>query len=150
MLDLDHFKRLNDDFGHDVGDRALRCFGEILLDMLGPGDCGSRFGGEEFAVMLPGRDLESAAFLGERLRRSLESLRLNSAEGPITLTVSIGVSQLAPGEKDWEPMLHRADKALYQAKREGRNRVVLWSATRDGSATRDPGKDEFRRRQVSG
>lgn len=148
MLDLDHFKRLNDTFGHGVGDRALRSFGRLLQEMLGPSDYGSRLGGEEFAVLLPGRDLESAAFLGERLRRSLEATRITSAEGSVSVTVSVGVSQLATGETDWEPMLRRADKALYQAKREGRNRVVLWSANRDGSAGGERASgDEFRKRK---
>ena len=152
MLDVDHFKKLNDTFGHNVGDRALRNVGRTLLDLLGPADYGARLGGEEFAVLLPGRDLEDAAFLGERLRRGLEALRLPSSEGLVTLTVSIGVSQLAAGETEWESMLRRADKALYQAKREGRNRVVLWSASRDGHpASREGnGADGLWKRQLSG
>lgn len=152
MMDVDHFKKLNDTFGHSVGDRALRHVGRTLLDLLGPQDYGARLGGEEFAVLLPGRDLESAAFVGERLRRSLEVLRVPSSEGLVSLTASIGVSQLGDGETDWEPMLRRADKALYQAKREGRNRVVLWSAGRDGlvAPRDDKESDELWTRQLSG
>ena len=131
MLDLDHFKQLNDTYGHEVGDRALQAVGSALKELLSGRDFAARLGGEEFAVLLPGRELESAAFLGERFRRAVESLRLTVGNDIFGVTVSVGVSEWAGEESGWEPMLRRADKALYQAKREGRNGVVLWSAARE-------------------
>ena len=131
MLDLDHFKRLNDNFGHGAGDRALRAVGKLIAQQLGHKDFGARLGGEEFAVLLPGRDMEHAAFVGERLRRSLEAAFLVCDGHRLPITGSIGVSELASGETTWEPMLRRADHALYQAKCEGRNRVSLWSPGRE-------------------
>jgi len=129
MLDLDRFKALNDTWGHALGDRALRSVGGVLLNVVGASDCVARLGGEEFAVLVPDRDMEAAALLAERLRATVEGLRLSENGETASLTVSIGVSTLRAGERDWEPMLHRADVALYRAKSGGRNRVTLCDAT---------------------
>ena len=125
MMDLDHFKQLNDTWGHALGDRALRAFGGVLLTVTGSSDAVARLGGEEFAILLPGRSARSAMALAERLRATVEGLRLSEGEELVRFTVSVGLSSLRPGEGSLEAMFHRADRALYQAKREGRNRVVL-------------------------
>ncbi len=125
MMDLDHFKQLNDTWGHALGDRALRTFGGVLLTVTGTRDAVARLGGEEFAILLPGRSPRSALSLAERLRATVEGLRLSEGEELVRFTVSVGLSSLLPGEKNFEPMLRRADRALYKVKRSGRNRVLL-------------------------
>jgi len=125
MMDLDHFKQLNDNWGHALGDRALRTFGGVLLTVTGSGDAVARLGGEEFAILLPGRSARSAVALAERLRATVEGLRLSEGEELVHFTVSIGLSSLQPGETAFEPMLRRADRALYKVKRSGRNRVLV-------------------------
>jgi diguanylate cyclase (GGDEF)-like protein len=125
MMDLDHFKQLNDTWGHALGDRALRTFGGVLLTVTGTRDAVARLGGEEFAILLPGRSPRSALSLAERLRATVEGLRLSEGEELVRFTVSVGLSSLQPGETGFEPMLRRADRALYKVKRSGRNRVLL-------------------------
>lgn len=125
MMDLDHFKLLNDTWGHALGDRALRTFGGVLLTVTGSRDAVARLGGEEFAILLPGRTPRSALALAERLRATVEGLRLSEGEELVRFTVSVGLSSLLPGETGFEPMLRRADRALYKVKRSGRNRVLL-------------------------
>jgi len=127
MMDVDHFKRLNDTWGHSLGDRALRAIGGVLLTVTGADDRVMRMGGEEFAVLLPGHDMESAARVAERLRATVEGLRLNENDEIASFTISIGVGIWREGERGWTDMLRRADVALYRAKREGRNRVVMCS-----------------------
>jgi diguanylate cyclase (GGDEF)-like protein len=128
MMDLDHFKQLNDTWGHALGDRALRTFGGVLLTVTGSGDAVARLGGEEFAILLPGRSARSALSLAERLRATVEGLRLSEGDELIRFTVSVGLSSLQPGELTFEQMLRRADHALYKVKRSGRNRVLLSDA----------------------
>lgn len=125
MMDLDHFKKLNDTWGHALGDRALRAFAGVLLTVTGSNDAVARLGGEEFAVLLPGRTARSAMAVAERLRATVEGLHLSEGEELVRFTVSVGLSSLRGGELTMEAMLRRADRALYQAKREGRNRVAL-------------------------
>ncbi len=127
MLDLDKFKVLNDTYGHWTGDRALKTLGATMLATVGPRDITARVGGEEFAVLLPGRDLSAAEMLAEQLRRAVEKVRIEEGESTIKMTVSIGVSMRKPGERTWADTLRRADKALYQAKRGGRNRVMVYT-----------------------
>jgi diguanylate cyclase (GGDEF)-like protein len=129
MMDVDHFKRLNDTWGHGLGDRALRAIGGVLLTVTGADDRVMRMGGEEFAVLLPGYDMNSAARIAERLRATVEGLRLNENDEIASFTISIGVGVWREGERGWADMLRRADVALYRAKREGRNRVVTCSET---------------------
>jgi diguanylate cyclase (GGDEF)-like protein len=128
MMDLDHFKQLNDNWGHALGDRALRTFGGVLLTVTGSRDAVARVGGEEFAILLPGRTTRSALSLAERLRATVEGLRLSEGEELVRFTVSVGLSALLPGETTFEAMLRRADRALYKAKRAGRNRVLVADA----------------------
>jgi diguanylate cyclase (GGDEF)-like protein len=128
MLDLDRFKDLNDTYGHSLGDRALRSVGTVLMSFMGARDFTARMGGEEFAVLLPGRDLQSAATIAEQMRATIGALRVDASQQSATVTVSIGVSELRAGESGWTEMLCRADDALYRAKREGRNRVAICDA----------------------
>lgn len=127
MLDLDDFKKLNDTWGHGVGDRALQAAGALLLSTAEEvGQCSvARMGGEEFAIMLSDWSVTAAHQLGEQLRTELAALRIRTQRGEIGFTASIGVSSLQTGETTWAEMLQRADVALYGAKRAGRNRVVL-------------------------
>jgi diguanylate cyclase (GGDEF)-like protein len=129
MMDVDHFKRLNDTWGHGLGDRALRAIGGVLLTVTGADDRVMRMGGEEFAVLLPGYDMDSAARVAERLRATVEGLRLSENDEIASFTISIGVGVWREGERGWTDMLRRADVALYRAKREGRNRVVTCADT---------------------
>lgn len=129
VMDVDHFKRINDTWGHTLGDRALRAIGGVLLTVTGADDRVMRMGGEEFAVLLPGYDMDSAALIAERLRATVEGLRLNENDEIASFTISIGVGVWRKGERGWTDMLRRADVALYRAKREGRNRVVMCADT---------------------
>ncbi|WP_168734379.1 diguanylate cyclase [Pseudothauera nasutitermitis] len=122
MLDLDHFKRVNDGYGHAAGDAVLVHLAGILRRVLRREDMAARLGGEEFALLLPGTDAAGAATLGERLRSALEHSRIETFKGDIHVTTSIG---LAPLAGDARTLLARADAALYQAKNEGRNRVAM-------------------------
>ena len=120
MLDIDHFKRVNDVYGHAVGDRAIR---EVASLIAGSGEIVGRLGGEEFALFLPGRGFEGGIAVAERLRREIMTLRLPVDGGEISFTASFGVSKWQDGESVDE-MLRRADMALYAAKEKGRNCVV--------------------------
>jgi diguanylate cyclase (GGDEF)-like protein len=122
LLDLDHFKRINDSHGHEAGDRLLCAFATTVSEMIRPGDLVARYGGEEFCVLLPGVPLADAQAVAERLREGFANLRLRSEEAVYGTTVSIGVAQFLGGEMIDEAV-SRADRALYQAKHRGRNRV---------------------------
>jgi diguanylate cyclase (GGDEF)-like protein len=125
VLDLDHFKQLNDTYGHDVGDHVLSRTGDLLRHATRGSDIACRFGGEEFAVILPGASLEVARKRAEAIRSAFEALEFafdGQKVGPLTL--SAGVSSMPPGTEDWALALQQADRALYSAKQAGRNRVL--------------------------
>lgn len=127
MLDLDRFKRLNDDLGHAVGDEALRKVSATLRDVIRGRDTIYRYGGEEFLVILPDSSLEAATTAAERIRMAVAALGIEASAGPFppTLTISCGVA-LSPVEPDaWEYVIADADSALYEAKATGRNRVSV-------------------------
>jgi len=125
-FDLDRFKRLNDSLGHAAGDRAIRRFGEILRSVIRSSDLACRYGGEEFAVLFPETDLESAYSIAERVRLGIAGERLEFERRTFRVTVSAGVAE-ASVASDREELMHRADEALYAAKTAGRNRVVVLS-----------------------
>jgi len=125
MLDLDHFKHINDSYGHATGDEVLRAFAGILRDNSRQTDLPGRLGGEEFAVLLPHTDLDAAQALAERIRRGMESLPLAAGGHPFQASVSIGCARLDPHDAHPDVVLARADQALYRAKNGGRNRVEL-------------------------
>lgn len=125
LLDVDHFKRVNDTYGHKVGDLVLRLVGRLLAENVKGRDTAARYGGEEFAVLLAGADLRAGAIVGEQMRAALEGKHLanrGSGQHPHNVTVSVGVAQFRPGEGA-AALVERADAALYRAKRGGRNRV---------------------------
>lgn len=124
MLDVDHFKAVNDRFGHGGGDQLLRSLVERIQHVLGPREVLGRVGGEEFVVLSPGSGLRQAQALGERIRAEVEAAPLLLDGHVLGMTVSVGVTEAAPGESDVTALLQRADAALYAAKRAGRNRVV--------------------------
>ncbi|MEE3216269.1 MAG: GGDEF domain-containing protein, partial [Pseudomonadota bacterium] len=123
MVDIDHFKRFNDDHGHDVGDQALLTVARVLSDTLRGGDIVGRWGGEEFLLALPGASLWAAEPLFERLRGNLKETRLIEGSD-LTVTVSIGAAEHR-GDETYEQTMNRADQALLEAKRSGRDR---WQA----------------------
>ncbi|WP_434985134.1 GGDEF domain-containing protein [Pseudomonas protegens] len=124
MLDIDHFKRINDNHGHSAGDQVLKAVAAAIKGQLRNVDMVFRFGGEEFLILLSNTGREAAAMVGERLRHAAQAQDYRADGQPIELTVSLGCSTLLPGESA-ESLLRRADSALYVAKREGRNRLAM-------------------------
>ncbi len=122
MADLDNFKLLNDTHGHEAGDRALRLFASTLKTSLRPGDSAARYGGEEFLLVFPDCGADAALAAVERLREEL-ALSVNKGGTPV-FTASFGVADLRHGAT-LDEMLKHADDALLQAKREGKNRVLV-------------------------
>ena len=125
FADLDHFKAINDTYGHACGDACLRHVSAVLRRELEPSDLLGRYGGEEFLLLLPGRDADAARRLGERVRAAVERAVLDWNGAQIRLTVSIGVAPRLPDEHAPAAAVERADKALYAAKRAGRNQVCV-------------------------
>ncbi|WP_454835915.1 GGDEF domain-containing protein [Pseudomonas lini] len=124
MLDIDHFKHINDTYGHSAGDEVLKAVASSIKNQLRNVDMVFRFGGEEFLILLSNTSREAAAMIGERLRFAAQAQDYEAEGKMIELTVSIGCSTLLPGESA-ESLLRRADSALYVAKREGRNRLAM-------------------------
>ncbi len=123
MLDIDHFKKINDEFGHDVGDHALVYFAQLSHSVLRESDTLYRYGGEEFLVTLPDTDIQGAMFMFDRLRQMLVKSPMLHGSKKIRLTFSGGVAGMRDGD-DITSLLARADQGLYQAKQQGRDRVL--------------------------
>jgi diguanylate cyclase len=126
LVDIDHFKRFNDNFGHGVGDQVLRLMATVLRERVREGDLPARYGGEELIAVLPGAELATCEAVAERLRRAIAECRItrrSTGEVLPGITVSVGVGQFQPGES-MSDLIERCDRALYVAKRTGRNRVV--------------------------
>ena len=123
MIDIDHFKRINDKYGHLIGDVILKKVATCIMETLRPYDVLLRFGGEEFMLVLPETELSNAVKIGERIRMIV----IERTAGEIAVTVSIGVTGSREGESDLNVVINRADEALYHAKSEGRNRVEMRS-----------------------
>ena len=128
MLDLDHFKRINDGYGHLAGDKVLKIIAAQLTKHLRPGDFVARFGGEEFVLLIPNTPLPAGLQLLETLRAAIEACPFHFKGEPVTLTASIGVAPFALGERS-EQVLKRADEALYRAKHKGRNTIEFSQAS---------------------
>ncbi len=124
MLDIDHFKAINDGFGHRIGDQALVAVAALCKSALRATDILARFGGEEFVVLLPHTRLHKAGRIAQQVLQSVSARPIPTASGGLHLTVSMGVASLDPDEMDIDLLIERADIALYAAKRAGRNRVV--------------------------
>jgi diguanylate cyclase (GGDEF)-like protein len=133
MIDADHFKQINDRYGHAGGDKVLQALVTSIRASLREGDVIGRVGGEEFVVLSPGTDLTAAQALGERVRQMVEHTRLPIDGELLQLTVSVGVAVAVAEEKGNAHVLRRADKALYAAKRDGRNRVMVAFTAEEGS-----------------
>ena len=124
MADLDHFKHINDNYGHQVGDMALIAFTNACRQEIRESDVLGRLGGEEFCIMLPETSLESAQVLAERIRKATADIEIPFGNDKIRFTVSIGLVELGTNEQSLDSVLRRADLAMYQAKERGRNQVV--------------------------
>jgi diguanylate cyclase (GGDEF)-like protein len=134
MLDIDHFKKINDTHGHLVGDEAIRHVAQRAVSTLRTTDVVARYGGEEFVVFLPGEDLDGAALAAERLREAARKPFKTLADVDLTLTISLGVTGFRPASADAKTLLGEADRALYASKEGGRNRVSVFRALARESA----------------
>jgi len=131
MIDLDHFKRVNDYYGHEIGDVVLQEVALRCLQTIRSGDYGCRYGGEEFLFLLPGTNIEQAHQIAERLRKTIADTPVVTSKGALEITASIGVAKLETYHETYarglEQMLVRADQAMYWAKLQGRNCLLIWS-----------------------
>lgn len=136
MVDIDHFKKINDEHGHGVGDKVLKMVAKLLESKFGNKDSICRYGGEEFCVLLPGTGLDQTIEIAQDVRSTIESYATMGIEtkGDLTVTASLGVAALEQGASDPAKLVDQADKALYQAKEQGRNRVEQWSQALDNRA----------------
>lgn len=125
MIDIDHFKNINDTFGHPVGDEVLQRLAEELRQRIRQPDTIGRYGGEEFLVILPHSMLQAAIQQAERLCKHVRLLLIKPGEAEISLTISIGIAQYKLQKEDWQTFLSRADAALYQAKNNGRDQWAV-------------------------
>lgn len=135
MIDIDRFKEINDRYGHAVGDEILRQLGDIFREALREGDICGRYGGEEFSIVFPETETKGALMAAERIRAAVEAhtFEVNGINKPLRLTISIGISSMSDYHTDKAKMLEEADRGLYQAKQEGRNRVCFFSSDHLGS-----------------
>ncbi len=124
MMDIDHFKKVNDTHGHAAGDRVLQNTVKICRDSVRPQDIIARVGGEEFALILPGATLNYGLETADRMRRAIAAQTMPTREGPIVVTASFGVAMMGSGSFDFQNALAAADKAMYAAKAAGRNTVI--------------------------
>ena len=124
VIDLDHFKRINDERGHVTGDRVLTAASGAIRDVLRSGDVFARFGGDEFVALLPDTEPDVAGDVAERVRQAIRAV---DCDAPGPLTASIGLAESRPGD-DFGQLFERADGALYEAKRTGRDRMRIHSA----------------------
>ncbi|WNO09428.1 diguanylate cyclase [Teredinibacter sp. KSP-S5-2] len=126
MFDIDHFKRINDTYGHPAGDEVIRQTSAVVRDIIRDIDIAGRYGGEEFAVLLEDTNAQGAKVVAERIRKQMENNVIYYENHVINYTISIGIAELTPQMGDKSSWLDSADKALYQAKRSGRNNSVIF------------------------
>ncbi len=131
MIDIDHFKQVNDTYGHLIGDEVLIAFSKAVRESLRAVDVIARWGGEEFVALLPESNIEQAHIASERLRQNVADMRVPTEKGPVSITISIGTTGLYGGKRaNFDQLIKEADDALYLAKEGGRNRVVHWDYRR--------------------
>ncbi len=127
LCDIDHFKNVNDKYGHPVGDEVLRRVSRVLQEVPRKIDVPARYGGEEFAVLLDNVDVAQAKTIADRIRIEISKVVVDTDKGPLSVTESIGVAAFPEDGRDRTTLIERADLALYHAKHTGRNRVVTWA-----------------------
>lgn len=125
MFDIDHFKRVNDTYGHQCGDRVIQRVADVVREHIRDADIAGRYGGEEFAVLLPDTDKQGGAMFAERLRAAVEALDVMQEGEAIHCTISLGVADMTSPMDDYKMLIERADQALYESKKNGRNRVSV-------------------------
>ncbi len=125
MMDIDFFKKVNDQWGHPFGDEVLKWVSKTVQGIMRKSNRFARYGGEEFCCVLPETDINGALVFSEKIRKAIEASALFSTKSPTSITASFGVSTLQEDMNDIETLLSKADQALYQAKDRGRNRVVV-------------------------
>jgi len=137
MLDIDHFKQVNDSFGHSAGDRVLRSVGQVLRDSCRVYDVAGRYGGEEFCIVLPETKVSNTSVVAERIRERLAASRFDVGADSVMVTASIGIAGIdsveTEGSLSPSTLIDRADLALYSAKHHGRNRVETWDVAMHGT-----------------
>ena len=126
MLDIDNFKSINDNFGHSIGDQVIKSAADTLTSLLRENDIVGRLGGEEFAALLPGTAIRPGHDAAERIRKTVSETAIPVAGKQIRFTVSIGVAQYKSEDDNIDSIINRADSALYEAKKSGRNQVKMW------------------------
>lgn len=136
MFDLDHFKRVNDTLGHLAGDEVIRTAASRASEALRSSDIIGRYGGEEFAIILPGTTLQPAALVAERLRSAMSDAPVMHKDTSIPVSISLGVCEVRPDMPNYETLIHDADLALYDAKKSGRNRFVCFDPAVHGDGSR--------------
>ena len=129
MMDLDLFKKINDEWGHPAGDYVLKEFAILLKDGVRPTDLLARCGGEEFGLILPHTNLNEASFVGERLRNRIADHPFEYESQKMPVTISVGITERMENDEDIHPLIARADKALYEAKEKGRNQTCTFVET---------------------
>jgi len=125
MFDIDHFKPVNDTYGHLSGDEVIRHTADVTRNNIRQSDSAGRYGGEEFGIILPETDAESARIICERIREAIENSTVSTTAGDIRYTVSMGIAQLTETPENYMQWMQKADEALYKAKESGRNKVVV-------------------------
>jgi diguanylate cyclase (GGDEF)-like protein/PAS domain S-box-containing protein len=126
LMDIDHFKKINDTYGHDIGDKVIVALAQTSANFIRKIDFIGRIGGEEFALLLPRANKQPALEIAQRLRLILSGQKVHAGEAEVGFTVSMGVAALRPTTRDLHELMRNADAALYKAKREGRNRAEAW------------------------
>jgi diguanylate cyclase (GGDEF)-like protein len=126
MIDVDNFKSFNDHYGHKVGDMILKSLGEILLSNTRKSDVSCRYGGEEFVVVMPNATPEGARKRAQQWRKAFQLLQNSFSGHELQATISVGLAAFPAHGKDWATVLHAADKALYESKQQGKNRVTVY------------------------
>jgi diguanylate cyclase (GGDEF)-like protein len=134
LCDIDFFKKVNDGYGHPVGDEVLRRVAKVLQEVPRKIDIPARYGGEEFAVILDGVDVVQAKAVAERIRIEISKVVVETEKGPLSVTESIGVSVFPDDGRDRAALIEKADLALYHAKHTGRNRVITWGEAQAAKA----------------
>jgi len=135
MADIDLFKAINDDFGHPAGDRVIKAVAGSLQQEMRESDHVARYGGEEYAIILPDTQIQDAYIVAERIRKTIDSLRIKYEDKLIHFTMSLGIACFQPEEKiASDKLIKRADSALYHAKKQGRNQCCVFGKAQPGRA----------------